>query len=77
MSMFNDIVWDAKGNEESCGKTCLMLCDPTVYDAYTAMVKTGNECLLGNYMSTHGSLCYESLLRPNAVKGQVSLSVGA
>ena len=25
---------------------------PTVYDECTAMVKTGNECLLGNYMST-------------------------
>ena len=24
------------------------LCDPTVHDEYTAMVKTGNECLLGN-----------------------------
>ena len=28
------------------------------------MVKTGNECMLENYMSTHGNLCYESLLRP-------------
>ena len=24
-----------------------VLCDPTVYDEYTAMVKTGNESVLG------------------------------
>ena len=27
------------------------------------MVKTGNECLLGNYMSSRGEICYGSLLR--------------
>ena len=64
--------------EEGCGEEhASCLCDPTVNDEYTAMVKTGNECLFGNYMSTQGNLRYESLLRPNAVQGQVSLSVGA
>ena len=62
-------------NLKTCAKNMLDgLCDPT---EHTAVVKTGHECLLGNYMSTHGNLCYESLLRPNAVQGQVSLSVGA
>ena len=28
------------------------------------MVKTGNECLFGNYMSTQGRLCYESPVAP-------------
>ena len=27
------------------------------------MVKTGNECLLGNYMSSRGKTCHGSLLR--------------
>ena len=36
------------------------------------MVKTGNACLLGNYMSTHGNLCYgERCSRPSFSLGLV------
>ena len=31
------------------------------------MVKTGNECLLGNYMSSRGKTCHGSLLRGSVV----------
>ena len=62
--------------EEGCGKNMLdVYVIPRCCDECTAMVKTGNDCLLGNYMSTHGNFCCESLLRPNAVQGQ-SFSLG-
>ena len=38
-------------------------CDPTWYNEYIAMVKTGNECQLTDYMSSHGKSCYGGLLR--------------
>ena len=31
------------------------------------MVKTGDECQLTAYMSLHGNLCYDSLLRRSVV----------
>ena len=31
------------------------------------MFETGNECLLGNYMSSHGKNCYGGLLRGSVV----------
>ena len=31
------------------------------------MVKTGNECLLGNYMSSRGKSCTGSLMRGSVV----------
>ena len=50
------------------GRTCLgVCCDPTLYNEYTAMIETGNECLLGNYMSSRGENCYGSLLRGSVV----------
>ena len=42
------------------------------------MVKTGNESLLGNFMSTYGNICYESLLCSNAVfKAKLLFGIGA
>ena len=35
------------------------------------MVKTGNECLLGNYMSSHGKNCYGGLLRGSVVPAKL------
>ena len=40
---------------------------PTSYDEWSAMVKTGDECQLTAYMSLHGNLCYDSLLRRSVV----------
>ena len=31
------------------------------------MVETGNECLLENYISSHGNRCYESLVHEQVV----------
>ena len=37
------------------------------------VVKTGNECLLGNYMSSRGKKCYGSLLRGSFVPTKLLL----
>ena len=39
------------------------------------MVKTGNECLLGNYMLSRGKNCYGSLLRGSVVPTKFLLGV--
>ena len=39
------------------------------------MVKTGNECLFGNYMSTHGNFCYEKSVAPERCS-RPSISLG-
>ena len=48
-------------------------CDPTSYNEYIAMVKTGNECQLTDYMSQHGNLCYSGLLRGSVVPAKFLL----
>ena len=40
---------------------------PTSYDEWSAMVKTGDEWQLRAYMSLHGNLCCDSLLRRSVV----------
>ena len=50
-------------SRRGAGRTCLMF----IVTEYVAMVKTGNECLLGNYMSSRGKNCYGILLRGSVV----------
>ena len=44
------VVWVGNGERAWCNQ-------------YVAMVKIGNECLLGNYMSTRGKLPWQSFAR--------------
>ena len=48
-------------------------CDPTCYNEYIEMVKTGNECQLTDHMSSHGENCYGSLLRESVVPAKFLL----
>ena len=48
-------------------------CDPTWYNEYIAMVKTGNECQVTDYMSSHGKSCYGGLLRGSVVPAKFLL----
>ena len=42
-------------------------CDPTLDNEYMAMVETGNECQLTDYMSLRGKNCRGGLLRGSVV----------
>ena len=57
------------------GRICLVsvCCDPTLYNEYIAMVETGHECQLTDYMSSHGKNCYGGLLRGRVVPGKFLL----
>ena len=48
-------------------------CDPTLHDECIAMVETGNECQLTDYMSSHGKNCYGGLLRGSVVPAKFLL----
>ena len=41
--------------------------DPTLDNGYTAMVQTGNECQLTDYVSSRGKNCCGGLLRGSVV----------
>ena len=52
----------------NCGKNMLdVYRDPRGCNEYIAMVKTGSECHLTDYMSSRGKNCYGSLLRESVV----------
>ena len=80
-------VEDATKNEDKqylrrdvteCGKNMLdVCCDPTLYNEYIAVVETGNDCQLTDYMSSRGKNCHGGLLRGSVVTAMfllVSLS---
>ena len=48
-------------------------CYPTWYNEYIAMVETGNECQLTDYMSSHGKNCHGGLLRGSVVPAKFLL----
>ena len=49
------VIYTDKSSEfgKSCGKNMLdVCCDPTLYNECIAMVETGNECQLTDYMAS-------------------------